>query len=152
MNRLRTYGLVSIAASLAFFALGLLTHTFEAVPGKIVDLKEIFGSSGGGSSTYKSPILSGRESPTESWVSVEYRYIVNGNEYNSRLIGLYLPVNLSMPSFEKGQDVTVYLAPFNIVSVLKRGADLRIVFALFGLGICLLIFHEWATKTRKENA
>ncbi|WP_144062480.1 hypothetical protein [Simiduia agarivorans] len=152
MNKLRSYGLVSIAASLAFFALGLLTHTFEAVPGKIVVSKEVFGSAGGGSSTYKSPILSGNESPTASWVSVEYRYILNGNEHNSRMIGFYLPVNLNMQSLENGQAVTVYLAPFNLVSVLKRGADWRIVLALFGLGICLLIFYEWAIKARRENA
>jgi len=101
----------------------------------------------------KAPLLSTGRSPTQSWISVKYSYEVQGSQYSSGVVGLYIPANLDIEVSEVGGYIRAYIAPYNSgISVLKQGADFRLVLLFLILGCCCLVFHSWLQNILARNA
>src|SRR5690606_21809363 len=153
MKKLNIFGCLFIVFSVVLFFLGKMTYGFIPVSAKVESISRVVGSAGGGGAMPKAPLLSTGRSPTQSWVSVKYSYEVQGSRYSSSVVGLYIPANLDLEVSEVGGYIRAYVAPFNAdISVLKQGADLRLILLFLMLGCCCLVFHSWLQKMLARNA
>lgn len=144
MESLRLFGCFFIGIAIILFLFGKATYVFNPVLAKVESVERVTGFVGGGGALPKGPILSSDRSPTQTWLLMEYRYEVDGSQYLSSSIGLYMPFNLGVDDFFVGDNIIVYVAPYSSkLVVLKRGADLRIIVPLLLLGSCFLILQSW---------
>ncbi|TVZ41821.1 hypothetical protein P886_1171 [Alteromonadaceae bacterium 2753L.S.0a.02] len=144
-------GFSLIILGVIIFLLGVSTYFWEPVSAHVLYKNEYRtvqngynGLQGFHSHPYKGgdPLL---------WQSIGYSYIVNGQEYTSKLIGFKLPFNNQLPKFGPGK--TAYYFPgFPSLSVLLRGPDYRIYGAFISIGLSILLIRNWVKSCLEQYA
>lgn len=141
-RKTRNLGVCLIILAGLVLILGVSTHSWTEVTGEVNNTDSFNSPSGGGISTPYSNSLPS----LNSWELINYSYELNGKTYNSNFIGFYLPFNNDLINelTSLNGDIKVYIFPLlSYISVIKKGADYRLVGIFLILGIGLLIVRAW---------